>query len=353
MAGFRILSLATPRAVFTTVVLFVPLPVVATPRPTAVPGRAAAQEPSDPPQPDAAGGCPGAGGCCVAHGGIGCQDFFCCSLVCSAIPTCCEIGWDAECAGFASAVCEPSACSNSTCPGSGDCCLAHSSPGCQDEDCCNLVCSKRPVCCSGNWSTACATIAEALCDSVCGSGPICPGTGDCCFDTGGQSCNDAECCERVCAADDFCCTGEWDELCAGRANDICGEGNGDYCFDKWCPGEGGSCCTAHGTGGCERAACCEIVCLESPSCCANFWSGGCTSFAAELCRPTACACSKIGDLNGDGRIDLRDVARVQNCFTGLEGGPIGFDCACGDDDGDGTVDSEDWPGVSTAVTGPS
>lgn len=305
-----------------------------------------------PPTTNAVGGCPGTGDCCTAHGGSGCRDASCCNLICNSNPSCCEIGWTESCAGLAELICDESACVASGCPGSADCCTAHASRGCDDIGCCDAVCSSRPSCCSNTWSTTCANLADALCGTLCQAPPACPGTEDCCLKHLSPSCSDAACCEIVCAVDDFCCLGEWDELCAGKANDLCGEAQGNYCFETWCPGDGGSCCTAHGTGGCERAACCEIVCSETPSCCANFWSGGCTSSVSEFCVSTVCSCAKIGDLNADGRVNLSDIARVQTCFTGIEGGPIGLECACADDDGNGTVDPQDWSALPAALKGP-
>ncbi len=49
-----------------------------------------------------------------------------------------------------------------------------------------------------------------------------PGTGDCCSATGSRYCDDAACCEAVCACDPFCCIVEWDELCAGPNIDVPG-----------------------------------------------------------------------------------------------------------------------------------
>jgi hypothetical protein len=56
------------------------------------------------------------------------------------------------------------------------------------------------------------------CQTVCGTGESCyvahstPG------------CNDANCCASVCAADPYCCTNQWDGLCAARAESTCRSG---------------------------------------------------------------------------------------------------------------------------------
>ena len=45
-----------------------------------------------------------------------------------------------------------------------------------------------------------------------------PGTGDCFIAHGSPACEDAACCEAICAVDPFCCDVEWDEICADEAS---------------------------------------------------------------------------------------------------------------------------------------
>lgn len=54
--------------------------------------------------------------------------------------------------------------------------------------------------------------------------PACPGTGDCCTDTGSPGCSDQLCCQLVCLCDAYCCEVEWDESCSkmGVDNNGCG-----------------------------------------------------------------------------------------------------------------------------------
>lgn len=54
-------------------------------------------------------------------------------------------------------------------------------------------------------------------DSPCG-----PGAGDCCSANGTPGCNNASCCETVCAIDPYCCETAWDSICADEAKDLCG-----------------------------------------------------------------------------------------------------------------------------------
>jgi len=56
------------------------------------------------------------------------------------------------------------------------------------------------------------TDCSGACPVTCG-----PGAGDCCISNGTPGCDDATCCESVCAADPFCCDSTWDQLCADQA----------------------------------------------------------------------------------------------------------------------------------------
>jgi hypothetical protein len=99
---------------------------------------------------------------------------------------------------------------------SQDCCTAGSGAGCANIACCDAVCAVDPFCCLSQWDTACANKALEICeDCRCGDG-------DCCQPHGGLGCNDASCCDTVCAADAFCCEVEWDGGCALLARSLCG-----------------------------------------------------------------------------------------------------------------------------------
>jgi hypothetical protein len=107
--------------------------------------------------------------------------------------------------------------------GSGDCCEPKVSNSCDDEECCEFVCGMDPFCCDVAWDGYCAAVANEHC-LVCGVPAECGvvGTGDCCVaQTDSPFCNDADCCELICADDAFCCNVNWDSLCAGAANAQC------------------------------------------------------------------------------------------------------------------------------------
>jgi hypothetical protein len=102
----------------------------------------------------------------------------------------------------------------------GNCCEANDSKLCDDLDCCTLVCETvDPFCCDVLWDGFCAFMALQLCTELCGCGG--PDTGDCCTDTGNAACEDVDCCDAVCAVNPFCCDVEWDEICAGQAEELC------------------------------------------------------------------------------------------------------------------------------------
>lgn len=64
--------------------------------------------------------------------------------------------------------------------------------------------------------------------------------------------------------------------------------------------------------------------------------------------PDECQCAAPGDLDGDGSIDLADVAGLQNCFGGAAVGA----CACADISGDGVVNAGDIVGFVNLLAGP-
>jgi len=67
-----------------------------------------------------------------------------------------------------------------------------------------------------------------------GGNPSCPGTGDCCADTGTPGCSDDTCCQTICACDPYCCDTEWDEFCSG--NGFMGSGCGAALLCASCSG---------------------------------------------------------------------------------------------------------------------
>ena len=107
-----------------------------------------------------------------------------------------------------------------------------------------------------------------------------PASGSCDTPNGSPYCNDAECCQAVCASDPYCCNTEWDSVCASATASLCGGGGGgktDSCGDP----DSGSCQTANGTPYCNDQSCCEAVCVQDPFCCNTEWDQLCAEGAAS------------------------------------------------------------------------
>ncbi len=91
----------------------------------------------------------------------------------------------------------------------------------------------------------------------------CPSEGDCCSVQAGGGCNDASCCQAVCAIDPDCCLDRWNSPCTSLADEICACdrcGNGECEFDEDCASCPEDCvftgsladCNANGTpDGCD------------------------------------------------------------------------------------------------------
>ncbi|MGP1347714.1 MAG: hypothetical protein ACTS3F_13740 [Phycisphaerales bacterium] len=273
------------------------------------------------PQPLSCGS-PEAGSCCESNGTPFCDDAACCDLICAADPFCCDTAWDTACANQAIDQCEQCfACGSSE---SGSCCESNGTPFCNDAACCETVCASDPFCCNNTWDSLCAEGAAELCGTLCGvTGACCLGdgscqegteqacvnnggtyqgdgtdcasvacpqacgtvnAGDCCVNNGTPFCNDAACCDVVCAVDPFCCNNTWDQICADAALEgcfVCGAVAGCGVLET------GDCCVDNDTPYCNDAACCEAICAGDPFCCDTQWDQICADAAIADCAVCA------------------------------------------------------------------
>ncbi|MGP1346182.1 MAG: hypothetical protein ACTS3F_05875 [Phycisphaerales bacterium] len=151
----------------------------------------------------------GTGDCCIANGTPFCDDAACCEQICAADPFCCDTQWDQICADAAVVGC-------AICGGGGgsNCCIANGGLGCDDPDCEALICGADPFCCDTQWDQVCADAALAGC-AVCDGGG--GGGSNCCNANGGLGCDDPDCEALICGADPFCCDTQWDQICADAA----------------------------------------------------------------------------------------------------------------------------------------
>ena len=197
----------------------------------------------------------------------------------------------------------------------------------------------------------------------------CPGgcgdadAGSCFVANGTPFCDDADCCETVCAVDSFCCDTEWDGICADEAitmclglepcvdaapgcpAEVCGEnsqGPLDNCFCFEVAGLGDTYCIDDffcSNPGCDADLNCPpgMVCITN-SCCgepicapgSNTCGGGvgacdtpfiCGGMAVECVPGTGCICFTAPDGSGT-------CGQDSSC-TGLVECPMGNECPTG------------------------
>lgn len=212
--------------------------------------------------------------CIEVHPTPSCADADCCNLVCQALISCCEVAWDQSCVDIAVAQ-----CLSCGFQGAGDCDVVHDLPYCNDPQCCEKVCAANPFCCAVTWDQSCVRTAEEQC-AGCGSNTA----GPCCIVHPTPYCNDSGCCAAVCATDPFCCSSAWDLSCTQLAKIT------PACADLGCvcgePSEAGApfgCFEIHALPGCENDLCCQTVCIRDPYCCYVTWDNACVLVAQDLC----------------------------------------------------------------------
>ncbi len=323
---------------------------------------------------------PGAGDCCSANGTVGCDDADCCNLICAQDSFCCETSWDGICADAALQQCDvcstPGACcfpdgscqsvsaadcgaaggtfvggdcKNAGCAavcgdGAGDCCTpgGNGTPGCDDADCCNLICAQDSFCCDTSWDGICADAAIAQCE-VCDGDP--PKGSDCCIPGGNGTpgCDDPDCEALICGQDSFCCDTSWDGICADAAIAQCAicEGGGG---NPVCGKGAGDCFIANGTPGCDDVECCEAICAADTFCCDTEWDGICADAAlsSPACGfvPPVVECPKNGVDEGEpcGDDTNGGCNSDPNAFTEV----FCDDVICGTAWADGGTRDTDW-----------
>jgi hypothetical protein len=155
--------------------------------------------------------------------------------------------------------------------------------------------------------------------------PACgdPGTGDCRRPNGTPYCDDAECCDRVCATDPFCCGemgGVWDDICVELAK-------------LGCPKTLEACCLPEGR-------CVDVT----PEACTQ--RDGVPRGSGSVCKGdhngngVDDACDLLGDMDGDGDVDNGDWRVLLRCLRG-PAVPVESGCEGADLNWDGRVDMED------------
>jgi len=186
---------------------------------------------------------PDAGPCDVANGTPGCEDANCCNTVCGIDAFCCDSEWDQACANLASSLVICGATPSACCLPSGTCfetdattCNASGGIFMDGTTCADVTCVPFGACCDP-VDGSCSVVSNLECDDLGGvyqgngtdcltvacPNPTCPGEGSCLDPAGNGTagCANEECCNLICTMDPFCCSTEWDDICAEAAGQNC------------------------------------------------------------------------------------------------------------------------------------
>jgi hypothetical protein len=183
-------------------------------------------------------------------------------------------GFDPDAGSFIGEVCQDACAMIAQCLGesSPDCvgdCSAELGVQCsaseidQIDACSSLACGdyenclfsvpcigEEPACGDGVCGSGedCSSCAQDCGTCTCGDGTCSPGECSSCASDcpGGCTCGDVcsvgppqdlscgSCQDIVCSADSFCCEQEWDGICVGEAEDLCGKDCPAFCGDGVC-----------------------------------------------------------------------------------------------------------------------
>ncbi|HWN69520.1 MAG TPA: hypothetical protein VNM90_17885, partial [Haliangium sp.] len=225
----------------------------------------------------------------------------CVADVCNIDSFCCEVEWDQLCVDLAVQTC------GLDCGGGGDCEHELCDVGTPLDPTCDTcvadVCNIDSFCCEVEWDAICVDLAVQTCGLDCGGGTC---EHDLCESGVALDPTCDPCVAEVCAADSFCCETEWDSICVGEAEEICGIdcggpppaecGNGscevgEHCLS--CPEDCGECPECphdvcdEGTAlpfGCN--SCTPNVCKVDSFCCEVAWDSICVDLVPQHCaRP--------------------------------------------------------------------
>jgi hypothetical protein len=158
-----------------------------------------------------------------------------------------------------------------------DCCSSGSGAGCGNVPVNECVGAVDPYCNNTFWDGICVAEVTSL---GCGTCPA-PVEHSCCS-TGGAGCSDNVIEAAVCAAaghdgtgavDPYCCNVAWDGLCVAGVNNLA---------DNVALPCGSSCCSAHGTAGCDTPSVQSCVGAVDSYCITTAWDSLCVAEVETL-----------------------------------------------------------------------
>lgn len=145
------------------------------------------------------------------------------------------------------------------------------------DACAQTVCAADPYCCTGEWDRICVQSAQQTCGVECDA--TC--AHDLCVPGGPLDHQCDPCTQQVCAQDPYCCSTSWDRTCVEEAANSCGLDCVSCSHDL---------CAAGGQLDAACDPCAQAVCAQDPYCCSNAWDARCVDQAAAACGLT-CGCS--------------------------------------------------------------
>ncbi|MBX7077922.1 MAG: hypothetical protein K1X88_01970 [Nannocystaceae bacterium] len=169
----------------------------------------------------------------------------------------------------------------------GDCCTVAAALGCVDADIEACVCAADPYCCTDGWDELCVDhVATLSCGSCAGASADARTIEGCCAAHDTPACADDVVAQCVCASEPFCCAVAWDELCVDAIATLgCGECNPRPVADP-------TCCTPANEPGCIDPDIAACVCAIDAYCCDTQWDELCVDELASY------GCGSCGDVGG-------------------------------------------------------
>lgn len=275
------------------------------------------------------------------------------------------------------------ACCPSPTPDAGPFCRISSEFNCDGRWIENAVCDPDPftppcgiaACCTP--ADVCENLTKIECDAVGGSwqssafcdegGQSCPffacltGEGDCCVAKETRGCDRQVCCATVCEVDDWCCTVQWDNICAEESlalcNTSCVAGSVTWsdppdgvvdARQPYLPGDPSTrqgiteITVTDGPTNADRACCwslCELPHAGPDNEIVAVVSNGGGSYTVELARPltpgmattitylgsdtTGTFVAHPGDVDGSGSVGPGDFITMIDCIHDLNACPFG------------------------------
>lgn len=290
------------------------------------------------------------GDCFAAHAGVGCEDAFCCDLICDSMtgdPFCCTTEWDATCAQDAATRCERPL-QNDNCadakPITTTGSFSFKNLDATTDGPVHLACStlggdeqitKDVWFC---WTATCTTqVLARTCNSTAVDTKIAVYDGCTCPPTDARllDCNDDRCSLQSMGAFDAIAGHQYLIRVGSYPGEPGGEGSLTISCGPpnvpACTAAAGDCCAAHATpGACSNETCCETVCLCDPFCCSTEWDDACAGHgfnqsgcgAADLCTKVCAPPCPAGTVNftspTSGTVDAR-IPHLPNNPTALRG----------------------------------